>query len=237
MRIFVEFSGQFVHYIQRRLHLIELGWVNAHDELDWFGHYLLEGLYFDDVKEKKRDNFILNLLSYSWIFDDYYFYVTGQRRTPVKKPTQKMPRLMYEILWELDSRHNFGYLKVACTLMDMSGASREDLFKACEKLRAKTLRDREIHSITMPFIDGNFGFAYFFAPVEERKRFPMWMVNYSILKKYQTKFDHWVSITCIVDTPAWVDYFTVMEGSWEYSEDLERDSREYLQPWTEESSD
>lgn len=211
--------------------------MNAHDELDWFGHYLLEGLYFDDVKEKKRDNFILNLLPYSWIFDDYYFYVTGQRRMPVKKPIQKTPRLMYEILWEFDSRYNFGYLKVACNLMDMSGASRDDLFKACEKLRAKTLRDREIHSITMPFIDGNFGFAYFFAPVEERKQFPMRVVNYSILKKYQTEFDHWVSITCIVDTPAWVDYFTVMEGSWEYSEDLERDSRKYLQPWTEESSE
>ena len=107
----VEFSSQFVHYIQRRLRPIELGWVNAHDELDWFGHYLLEGLYFDDLKENKDEDFIYNLLSYSWIFDDYYFYVTGPLQTPVKKPAQRMPKLMREILAELDKHHDYGYLK------------------------------------------------------------------------------------------------------------------------------
>lgn len=229
----VEFSSQLVHYIQRRLHLIELGWVSAHDELDWFGHYLLEGLYFDDLKKDEGDNFLYNLLSYSWIFDDYYFYVTGQRQSSVDKPRQQMPKIMRQVLSELDYLHSEGYLKAACTLMDMSGESREDLFKACIKLQRKTMKDREIHSITLPFIDGNFGFAYFFAPFSERDRFPNRMVNYSILKKYQTKLFRWVSVTCIVDTPSWVDFFTVIEGPWEFDEKLDQEAKEYLQPWEE----
>ena len=144
---------------------------------------------------------------------------------------------MRQILAELDTLHDPGYLKVACTLMDMSGESRDDLFKACGKLRRKTLKDREIHSITLPFIDGNFGFAYFFAPIEERQRLPNRMANYSLLKKYQTKFYRWVSITCIVDSLRWVDYFTVIEGLWEYDETLESNSKKYLRPWDEKAKD
>lgn len=233
----VEFSSQFVHYIQRRLHLIELGWVNAHDELDWFGHYLLEGLYFDNLKENKDEDFIYNLLFHSWIFDDYYFHVTGKRETPVEKPTQRMPKLMQKILAELDMHHDYGYLKTACSLMDMSGKSRTDLFKGCEKLRKKTQQDREIHSITLTFIDGSFGFAFFFTPFEQRNRFPNYIANYSMLKKYQTKFYRWVSIACITDTPGWVDYFIVMEGVWEFNEQLEKGTKEFLQPWSENTKE
>jgi hypothetical protein len=227
----VEFSSQLIHYIQRRLHLIELGWVNAHDELDWFGHYLLEGLYFDDLKKNEKENFIYNLLSYSWVFDDYYFYVTGQRQTPVDKPTQKMPKLMREILAELDKHHDYGYLKTACALMDMASESRTNLIKACEKLRKKTQKDREIHSITYVFDDGDFGFAFFFTPYEQKNRFPNYIANYSMLKKYQTKLYRWVSIACIADTPGWVDYFVVIEGIWEFDEQLEKDAKECLQPY------
>lgn len=232
-----EFSSQFVHYIQRRLHLIELGWVNAHDELDWFGHYLLEGLYFDDLKENKDDNFVYNLLSYSWIFDDYYSYVTGQRQTPVDRPIQKMPKLMHEILDELDTHHYYGYLKTAYSLLDMSGETRTDLFKTCEKLRKKTQKDREIHSYTLTFNDGSFGFAYFFTPYEQKHLFPNRIANYSILKKYQTRFHKWVTIACITDTLGWVDYLVAIEGAWEFNEQLEKVSKEYLQPLNEDKKE
>jgi hypothetical protein len=232
-----EFSSQFVHYIQRRLHLIELGWVNAHDELDWFGHYLLEGLYFDNLKKKKDDKFIYNLLSYSWIFDDYYSSVTGQRQTPVEKPLQKMPKLMHEILDELDKHHYYGYLKTAYSLLDMSGEARTDLFKTCEKLRKKTQKDREIHSYTLAFNDGSFGFAYFFTPSEQKHRFPKHIANYSMLKKYQTKFYRWVTIACITDTPGWVDYLVVIEGAWEFNELLDKGAKEFLQPWDDDKKE
>ena len=226
-----EFSSQFVHYIKRRLHINELGWVNAHDELDWFGHYLLEGLYFDHLKKNHDEKFVYNLLSYSWIFDDYYFYITGQRKTPVDKPSQTMPAIMRQVLTELDNKHDNGYLRVACCLLDMSSESREELFNAVQILQKKTLKDREIHSITMPFIDGDFGFAYFICPSEFRHTFPDHFIRYSILKKYQTKLYRWVTIGCISDTPSWVDYFVVVEGQWAFNEDLDADSKRLLEPW------
>ena len=89
----------------------------------------------------------------------------------------------------------------------------------------------------MTFVDRSFGFAFFFTPFEQRRRFPNQIVNYSMLKKYQTKFYRWVSIACITDTPGWVDYFTVIEGVWEFNEQLEKGANECLQPWYENTKE
>jgi len=34
-----------------------------------------------------------------------------------------------------------------------------------------------------------------------------------------------------------VYYFTVIEGPWEFNEQLEKDSEKYLQPWEEKSDE
>jgi hypothetical protein len=36
----VETSCEFVHYLLRRLKINDLGFIEAHDEIDWFGHSL-----------------------------------------------------------------------------------------------------------------------------------------------------------------------------------------------------
>lgn len=144
---------------------------------------------------------------------------------------------MHEILGELDRYHYYGYLKTAYSLLDMSGETRTDLFKTCEKLRKKTQKDREIHSYTLTFNDRSFGFAYFFTPYEQKHLFPNRIANYSILKKYQTRFHKWVTIACITDTPGWVDYLVAIEGAWEFNEQLEKASKEYLQPLNEDKKE
>ena len=35
---------------------------------------------------------------------------------------------------------------------------------------------------------------------------------------------------CIADTPGWVDYLVVIEGEWEFNEQLEKGAKEFLQP-------
>ena len=41
-------GAELVHYLLRRQRIERDGRIEAHDELDWVGHYLKEGLYFDD---------------------------------------------------------------------------------------------------------------------------------------------------------------------------------------------
>lgn len=226
----LENSSQFVHFIKRRLHLNELGWVQAHDELDWLGHYLLEGLFFDEIKEQGEGPFVFNLLSYSWIFDDYYFFITGQRNSPVEKPSQKMPPLMQVVLRELEVQHQEGYLDAACALMDMSGQNREDFFRYCEEFRRKTLKDRGIHDISIPFSKGGFGVTFMFSPIERSSEFPDRLIGYCQMKKYQTKVARWIGFACIADTPGWVDYVFILDNEWVFDEELEKQVNKYLPP-------
>jgi len=226
----MELSCELVHYIKRRIHLNELGWVQAHDELDWLGHYLLEGIYFNDMREPEDSPFIYNLLTYSWVIDDYYFYITGQRQKPVEKPSQPMPQVMRDVLLELDTKHNEGYLDAACALLDMSGKNREELFDYCQKFRLKTLNDREIHDITIPFSKAGFGITFIFTPFERSSEFPNRLISYCNMKKYQTKIDRWIGIACIADTPGWIDYSIVIDGAWAHDDELEELVNKYLPP-------
>ncbi len=225
-----ENSSQFIHYLKRRLHLNELGWVQAHDELDRLGHYLLEGLFFDEIEEQGEGPFVFNLLSYSWIFDDYYLFLTDQRNSQVERPSQKMPPVMQEVLHELEVQHQDGYLKAACALMDKSGRNREEFFRYCEKLRRRTLSDRDIHDISIPFLKGDFGVTFMFLPIERSLTFPDHLIRYCQLKKYQTKVARWIGFACIVDAPGWVDYFFVLENEWLFDDELEKQVNKYLLP-------
>ena len=87
----VEFPSQFIHYLTRRLRINELGRVQAFDELDWFGTYLQDGLYFEDMLEEEDAPDMIFLQPATTDFDDYYFYITGERKTPAPRPTQPMP--------------------------------------------------------------------------------------------------------------------------------------------------
>ncbi len=84
----VEFPSQFVHYLIRRLRINEHGRAQTYDELDWFGTYLQNGLYFEDMLDEQDAPDMIYVQPATTHFDDYYFYLTGQRKTPVSKPTQ-----------------------------------------------------------------------------------------------------------------------------------------------------
>ncbi|MCA9095080.1 MAG: hypothetical protein KDA68_16455 [Planctomycetaceae bacterium] len=71
----IEFPTQFLHYLVRRRRLNELGFIHAHDELDWFGHFLQEGLYFEEWVGKDVSR--LNLLTYTTQFDEWYAFSEG----------------------------------------------------------------------------------------------------------------------------------------------------------------
>src|SRR5258708_7515382 len=147
----VEFPSQFIHYLTRRLRINEHGHVQGYDELDWFGTYLHDGLYFEDTLNDKDAPEMIFLQSATTNFDDYYFYVTGQRKTPVPKPTQPMPETMRKMLTELESYRPLRYLDIACAFLDMSFTTREDFVNTFVQQRQRTLQDQQLHDSTFHF--------------------------------------------------------------------------------------
>jgi len=217
----VEYPCQFVHYLLRRQKLNELGKIQAFDELDLFSHYLQEGLLFDKVFKEEDPPDSIFLTSYTTMLDDYYLYITGQRKTPAPKPTQFMPEVMREIIAELESNHPSGYLDIACALLDMGENARRFFANNVTKLRRRTLEDGDFHDFSFIFSESRLGFTYMFAPSEQAKELEKRLQMYCNLKKYQTKSDFWFGLGCIADAPGWAHIGVVLEEPWKYDEELE----------------
>lgn len=144
-----EFPAQLVHFLLRRSRLNELQLVRAHDELDWFGHYLEDGLYFEDFRDGEVDRVALQ--SFTTAFDDYYLHELGLKQTPVAKPTQPMPARLREVVRELEAWHPPGYSEVLCYLLDPDDESREEFWKHFDDVRSKALDDGRPHDATLVF--------------------------------------------------------------------------------------
>lgn len=89
---------ELVHYLMRRLRLEGEGKVSAHDELDWLGNYINDGLYFDDHFEGDRTPDNLRLMSFTGQFDTWYFSRAGMTSHKVQRPQQPMPAELRKLI-------------------------------------------------------------------------------------------------------------------------------------------
>ena len=193
----LEFPSQLVHFLQRRGRLNALGRMEAADELDWFGHYLSEGLYF----EENSPDLQVGLLSYTTEFDDYYLYEQGQRSTPAAKPRQPMPDYMRQLLAELEEEHPPGYLTGALILLDMSGESREEFARVVEMQRQRSRSDGKNHNVTLPFDDLSMGVTVF--TTKRLSANALWdsLETHCHFKKYEFRADRWAGFGILADQP------------------------------------
>ncbi len=218
----VEFPSQFIHYLTRRLRVNELGRARAYDELDWFGTYLQDGLYFEDMLDEKDAPDMIFVQPVTTYFDDYYFYVTGQRKTPVPKPTQPMPKMMRQMLTELESHRPPKYLEITRTFLDMSFTAREDFVDTFIQQRERTLQDQLLHDSTFQFERGDTYITCMFAPRKRAYELENRLANYCTLKKYQMKSNFWIGLAYIADEPTLLQGSIVLHNPWKYDAEMEQ---------------
>jgi hypothetical protein len=209
----VEFPCQFVHYLLRRQKLNEIRKNSANDELDWFGHYLLEGLYFENMVETNAID-RMNLLSYTTAIDSYYLYKMEIRRTPAEIPRQQMPALLRLLLQSLEDQRPHGYIRAGCALLDMDGKTREEFVHGIEQLKAKTRSDQCLHDLTLVFSDAKLGITCMFATPSKFGELQTRLPSYCALKKYQTKSDTWVGIGIDVCAKAPLQALLTVREAW-----------------------
>jgi hypothetical protein len=231
----VEFPSQFVHFVLRRLRINELAKIEANDELDWFGHYLTDGLYFEDI-EKQGVNFV-NLLTYTTSMDDYYFYITGQRTTPAPKPAQSMPQLFKEIISELEKCRPQNYLDISCSLLDISGKDRIKICELIEKMNEKAKKDKKVHDMSLFFKNGETIITYMCGEKISRDDLGNRLCSYGLLKKYQMKSKLWIGLGSTLSSKKRIDCWKIKKGDWKHDERLERLVNAHLPMMTPEEMD
>lgn len=219
----VEFPAQMLHYLKRRQRVNELGFVRALDELDWFGHYLKEGLYFERLTEttgKATGKFLWNIIGHSQDLDAHYMYDDRYEGEQPPIPRQYMPASMREMLLELENSQPHGYLHVSLALLDLSWQARDNLFTNIDELIRRTTLDGTNHNMTMLLDDGQGGLT-FMCDVD-RNRLQKHLHAYCQLKKYQSHSSNWVGIGKLVGTENLLDEAIVIKHPWEYNDVLEQ---------------
>ncbi len=130
-------NTSLIHYLTRRVKLNRLGRVSAHDELDWVGHYLSEGLFFDDIFARKDAPHVFRLLSYTDPIDAWYFAEEGGRTVPTERPRQKRPPAVTALLARLERERPRNFVLACCLLRDWSSESTEDFESELLAARAR----------------------------------------------------------------------------------------------------
>lgn len=232
-----EFPTQLVHYLHRRLRVNEFRKFRASDELDWFGLYLARGLYFENDKRFSEADFV-QFGSFSTPFDDYYLYETGTRKTAVAKPRQPMPKLLRDIIMELDERGgSYGHSEAVLRLLSLNDEGRRNFASFFRRIRRMTLQDRRQHDFSMGSDEARAGITCFSAVARDAEEVFEQLEGFIRLKKYRMSADHWVGLLTIVDYPGLVHGFIAGNEPWVPDKELEALSAELISGTSRYGSD
>lgn len=206
-----EFQTQLIHYISRRLRVSEMENIEALDELDFFGHYLAKGLYF----EEQDESYGQLITSFSVPFDTYYSYEMGHRTETVAKPVQPMPTTYRELIQELEASGFKGYSEAVLLLLEWDEETRENIIYALKHLRNLTEQDRRVHDFSAVSTPPHCGITIFSCTPDDYDATVDRMARYTLLKKYQQHADVWLGILTLVEQSRLIHALVIHDHAWE----------------------
>ena len=215
----IEYPAQLIHYLDRRLRLHEAKDVEADDELDWFGHYMHEGLSLEDLRAWPGDK--IQLLTYTTDMDDYFLHQAGERATPASKPAQPIPKKLRQVIEEVEREKGEGYVDVVCRLLDMGSDARKKFVKSLDKIRQRSRQDGGDHNFSMFFSGVKFGLTVFSGLNTPPDELVQRLQNYCIAKKYQTKMDMWLGLGSHLSCPGLVHAWVMSAEPWRFDAQME----------------
>ncbi len=128
----VEGVGQLVQYVRRRLALGTRD-ISTAEELDWFGNYLHEGLFFDGADYAKLDGLYVG--DFAQPINAYYEAVHDSRLPVAPKPQQDIPPEIRSLIDDLESAGPAGFIEAVTSLLDGDGAARTRLARGINEAK------------------------------------------------------------------------------------------------------
>ena len=127
-------GASLVDYIVRRQRLERDGRIRAHDELDWVGNYIEEGLFFDSHFDGNNALAGVLLASYTDSIDAWYWARAGVRTAPTPKPTQYIPPGLKRLVHRLEGERPQHWLIACLALLSCDGPSRQSVSDWIERV-------------------------------------------------------------------------------------------------------
>ena len=130
----VDLNVLLPHYLVRRARIASQPDFTAMEEMDWFMHFLNEGLYFADDLDALG---AVSLGSFTQPMDDYYEYISGPRQKPAPKPQVRMRAKYRTLIRQLEAAAPSGWASGALLLANYGQEGQDDVLR---ELRAVTVR-------------------------------------------------------------------------------------------------
>ncbi len=224
----IDMPATFFHYLQRRQRLSEVRFVTSSDELDYFMHYLKEGLSFEGIPWEGIHQ--VQIGTYTAEADRYF--LTKRREA---KPQQLMPTLLREILEEMQGTRKPGYMSASTGVLELDTESREEFCRRFALVRQRTRKDKSRHDFTFLFgqhgpAESHFGLTVITTPLLPDEQIKAELGSYCALKKYQTKAAYWVGLGCCPMTPNYIDALCILKYAWVFDQNMDEQAAARLKP-------
>lgn len=217
-----EYPAMLIHFLRRRARLNELRRVRASDELDWWMHYLEQGLFFEEDLEAEPDLDGIFLLSQTDALDAYYLWRRGHRTKKAKKPRQRLPGALRSLLDALRDSALPGHVEASVALLEFNGQGRREFPRSFKRIRETTRADGEFHDLSIT-ISGraSLGITCLTAPGSDRGELEQRLAFLVRVKKHQTRLRRWVGLGWCAETPQAIDVLLLGIGEWQEDETLD----------------
>ena len=223
----IEYPSMLPHYIKRRIRCAKQGLLKAIDELDVFGYYLKEGLYFhseDDIRPAHQ----INLMSYTTDFDDYYLYKSGMRSKTAPKPRQQLPLNFRTLLHAIENSKAPGRVSIAMTLLDLNDETRRGFAKMIQVVKKKHKDNKIMHDASIGGAnEDGWGITYMIASTAQE--IDKKLLTYCTLKKYQQKAKLWIGMGDLAEKKYAFCEMLYLEHPWEEDQKLDELVKQYFE--------
>ena len=118
---------EFLDFLFRRFKLEAFEKIIAHDEIDWLGRYISDGLHFDPYFASDQPPDILALGSHTEDIDRWYFSRSGTIEREIPKPKQPLPSNLRNLIERLQDQRPPHWLMGSVCLLIGGDESRQQL--------------------------------------------------------------------------------------------------------------
>ena len=182
---------QFLDFLFRRFKLETFGNIVAHDEIDWLGHYIISGLYFDRHFDSDEPPDTIRLETHTEDIDTWYFSRSGTSEREIPKPSQPLPPNIGNLIERLQNERPHHWLMGSVCLLVGSEENRGKLDDTYVRLASSPGR-READT-TLAF-EGLCGISLVVDHTESIERMGLRAYGYARSKMEEHGYSIWVVI-------------------------------------------
>ena len=118
---------EFLDFLFRRFKLEAFEKIGAHDEIDWLGRYISDGLHFDPYFSSDEPPDMLTVGSHTEDIDTWYFSRSGTIEREIPKPRQSLPPNLRNLIERLQNERPPHWLMGSVCLLIGGDEGREQL--------------------------------------------------------------------------------------------------------------